>query len=176
MKKIALQYGHNGLDIEVPFQDVTVLRPQFVAGLKDEKSAFATAVRQPINAEPLAEIIKKEDKVAVVIADSTRALPSDRLLAWLFAELGHVPAQNFTIIIGTGTHRACTPEEIEYMVGADIAQHYNIINHDAYDDSTMEKVGHLQGHHGHLQLNKEYVRADKRIIIGFIEPHFMAAS
>jgi lactate racemase len=174
MKKIALQYGHNGLDIEVPFQDVTVLRPQFVAGLKDEKSAFATAVRQPINAEPLAEIIKKEDKVAVVIADSTRALPSDRLLAWLFAELGHVPAQNFTIIIGTGTHRACTPEEIEYMVGADIAQHYNIINHDAYDDSTMEKVGHLQGHHGHLQLNKEYVRADKRIIIGFIEPHFMA--
>ena len=42
-----LQYGRDGLEIDVPFQDVTVLRPQFVPGLPDEKAAFTAAVRQP---------------------------------------------------------------------------------------------------------------------------------
>ena len=36
--------------------------------------------------------MKASDRVAVVIPDLTRPLPSDRLLPWLFAELAHVPA------------------------------------------------------------------------------------
>ena len=31
--EIKLQYGKVGLTVDVPFADVTVLRPQFVAGL-----------------------------------------------------------------------------------------------------------------------------------------------
>ena len=174
MKSIDLQYGRDGLTVDVPFNDITVLKPQFVPGLPDEEGEFLAAVRNPIAAAPIADQIKASDKIAVVIADITRALPSDRLLTWLFAELKHVPAENFTIIIGTGTHRACTPEEIKLMVGHDIAHNYRVINHNAYDDETMETVGHLQGHHGQVKLNKEYVQADKRIIVGFIEPHFMA--
>ncbi len=172
--QIHLQYGTQGLDVTVPFSNVTVLRPQFIPGLDQEQARFQEAVRHPIQAPPLAQTIKAEDTVAVVIADITRALPSDRLLPWLFAELNHVPAKNFTVIIGTGTHRACTPTEIEQMVGSDIAKNYRVINHSAYDDDTLETVGTLAGGHGSLKMNKAYVQADKRIIIGFIEPHFMA--
>ena len=148
-------------------------------GWADEHEGFKTAVGHkgygsPIQSPPLANLIQPSDRVAVVIADITRALPSDRLLPWLFAELSHVPAKNFTIIIGTGTHRACTPDEIQTLVGADVAVNYRVINHSSYDADNLETVGTLKGNHGKLQLNKAYVQADKRIVIGFIEPHFMA--
>src|SRR5512139_1657673 len=104
--KVHLQYGREGLDVEVPGADVTVVEPRFVPGLPDEAAAFREAVRRPIGARPLREVVKSTDRVAVAVPDVTRPLPSDRLLPWLFAELDHVPAARFTIVIGTGSHRA----------------------------------------------------------------------
>lgn len=171
--KIHLQYGTAGLAIDVPSENVTVLAPQFVAGLPDEAEVFRQTVRTPINAAPLKDLIDARDRVAVVIPDITRPLPSDRLLPWLFAELAHVRSENFTIINGTGSHRANTAEELERMVGAEIAARYRIINHNAHDSSTLLAAG-TSPDGDTVFLNREYVEADKRIVLGFIEPHFMA--
>ncbi|RLT36695.1 MAG: DUF2088 domain-containing protein, partial [Chloroflexi bacterium] len=65
--KIHLQYGRDGLDIDLPGDNVTVLRPQFVPGLADEQAAFVEAARAPIASSPLAEKIAATDRVAVVI-------------------------------------------------------------------------------------------------------------
>ncbi|MEJ7615592.1 MAG: nickel-dependent lactate racemase [Pyrinomonadaceae bacterium] len=171
--KVHLQYGTAGLAVDIPSENVTVLTPQFVAGLPDEAESFRQAVRAPINAPPLKDLIEARDRVAVVIPDITRPLPSDRLLPWLFAELAHVPAENFTIINGTGSHRANTAEELARMVGPHIAARYRIINHNAHDPATLLAAGTgLDG--DTVFLNREYVEADKRIVLGFIEPHFMA--
>ncbi|RLT45542.1 MAG: nickel-dependent lactate racemase [Chloroflexi bacterium] len=172
--KIHLQYGRDGLDVDVPGENVTVLRPQFVPGLADEHAGFVEAVRAPIGSGPLAEKIAATDRVAVVIADGTRALPSDRLLPWLFAELSHVPAENFTVIVGTGTHRPNTPEEIARIVGPEVAARYRVVNHNAYDKATMAEVRPAGDGAPALWMNRAYVEADRRILIGFIEPHFMA--
>ena len=171
---VHLQYGNDGLDVEIPSTHVTVLRPRFVAGLPDEKAAFQAAVRHPIDSPPLAQLVEASDRVAIVIADGTRPLPSERLLPWIFAELDHVPAENFTVIVGTGTHRPNTPAEIAGMVGKDVAERYRVINHNAYDDSTMLEVRSAGNGRPALMFNRAYVEADKRILVGFIEPHFMA--
>lgn len=168
-----LQYGKEGLAIELPSDNVTVLAPRFIPGLPDEAAAFQTAVRQPLNAAPLRELIGANDRVAVVIPDITRPLPSDRLLPWLFAELAHVPAENFVIINGTGSHRTNTPAELEQMVGREVAARYSIVNHDAHDPATLKLAGKTQDGRD-VYFNREYVEADKRIVLGFIEPHFMA--
>jgi nickel-dependent lactate racemase len=127
--KVHLQYGRQGLDVEVPGTDVTVIEPRFVPGLPDEAAAFREAVRRPIGGRPLGEIVKANESVAVVIPDLTRPLPSDRLLPWLFAELAHVPAERFTIVNGTGSHRANTKEELAAMVGRDVLGRYRLVNH-----------------------------------------------
>lgn len=171
--KIKLEYGKTGLSIDVPSENATVLNPEFLPGLKDEAGAFREAVERPIESRPLRELIGPSDKVAVVIPDVTRPLPSDRLLSWLFSALPHVPAGNFTIINGTGSHRKNTQKELESMVGAKILKKYRIVNHNAYKPETLEKAGMTRDGKPVL-LNREYVRADKRIILGFIEPHFMA--
>ena len=107
--KIHLQYGTDGIEINLPEVNTTIFNPKFLAGLPDEAASFREAVRNPINAKPLRELIKSSDKVAVVIPDLTRPLPTEKLLTWTFEELAHVPTENFTIINGTGSHRANTP-------------------------------------------------------------------
>lgn len=168
-----LQYGIDGLGVEIPSDNVTTLAPRFVPGLADEAAGFREAVRAPINAQPLRKMIKASDRVAVVIPDITRPLPTDRLLGWLFAELEHVPAENFVIVNGTGSHRGNTPEELDKMVGAEIARRYRIVNHNAHDPATMKLAGKTKDGRA-VYFNREYVEADRRIVMGFIEPHFMA--
>ena len=171
--KINLPYGRTYITAEVPFPDVTILEPRFVEGLADEADAFAGAVRSPINLPALRGIIGSHDKVAVLIPDITRPFPSRRILPWLFKELSRLPVENFTIIIGTGSHRATTPAELKDMLGAEIVARYRIVDHNAHDRNTMVPVG-KRDDGGIVYMNKEYVAADRRIIMGFIEPHFMA--
>ena len=173
MKRVRLQYGTEGLELATDASDVTVIEPRFVAGLPDEAAAFREAVRGPIGARPLRELVSSRDRVAVVIPDITRPMPADRLLPWLFAELAHVPARQVTIINGTGSHRANTPAELERMVGRTVASTYHILNHAAQDPAMLAPAGRTKDGRPVL-LNRAYVDADKRIVLGFIEPHFMA--
>src|SRR5438874_781662 len=137
MRTIRLQYGTAGLDLSIDAPNVTVVEPRFVAGLPDEAASFQEAVRRPITARPLREMISAKDRVAIVIPDITRPLPSERRLPWRFAELTHVPAANFTIIIGTGSHRANTPAELEKMVGVDVVRAIRIVIHAAQDPAPL---------------------------------------
>jgi lactate racemase len=170
---IHLQYGKDGLEIDIPSNNITTLAPRFIPGLPDESAAFREAVLVPINSKPLRELIGSNDRVAVVIPDITRPLPSDRLLTWLFAELDHVPAENFVIINGTGSHRVNMPEELAAMVGDEIAKRYKIVNHNSHDPATLAFAGKTTDGRD-VFFNREYIEAEKRIVMGFIEPHFMA--
>jgi nickel-dependent lactate racemase len=171
--KVHLQYGREGLEADIPGGSVTVIEPRFVPGLPDERAAFVEAVRRPIGARPLRDAVKAGERLAVVIPDLTRPLPSDRLLPWLFDELDHVPAERVVIVNGTGSHRANTPEELRSMVGPGVLARYRVVNHTAHDLATMLPAGRTpQGET--VYLDREYVQADRRIVLGFIEPHFMA--
>ena len=171
--KIHLQYGKDGLELDVAASCVTVIEPKFAAGLADERAEFQAAVRRPIDCQPLRDQIKASDSVAIVIPDITRPLPTERILPWVFEELGHVPAANFVIINGTGSHRVNTPAELALMCGAAVASQYKIVNHNSLDPQTLQQAG--VGEDGQpIFYNREYCEADKRIVMGFIEPHFMA--
>lgn len=171
--RVTLNYGTTGLDLDLGGIYATVLRPSHTPALADEAAGFRAAVRSPIGTRPLRELIGAHETVAVVIPDGTRPLPSDRLLPWLFAELAHVPAQNFSIVIGTGSHRANTGAELERMLGPAIARNYRIVMHNAHDPAGLVQVGRSQFGYD-VAFNRQTVEADRRIIMGFIEPHFMA--
>jgi lactate racemase len=171
--RVTLQYGTAGLDVDISGSNVSVLEPKFVPGLADEAAAFRDAVATPIASPPLRDLVRSRERLAVVIPDATRALPRERLLPWLFEELADVPADGVVIVNGTGSHRGNTPEELAAMVGAQVAARYRIVNHDAHDPSTLVPVGRDAGGEAVL-MNRDYVEADKRVVLGFIEPHLMA--
>lgn len=111
--------------------------------------------------------------MAIAVPDIPRALPNQKLLTWLFEELAHVPRENFVIISGTGTHRANTPAEWKRMVGDDIYAAYRCVDHDGHDPAALVSVGRSPFGY-EVRYNREYAEADRRILMGFIEPHFMA--
>jgi nickel-dependent lactate racemase len=171
--KVHLQYGRDGLEADIPGADVRLIEPRFVEGLADERAGFREAVRRPTGSRPLREIVRASDRVAVVIPDSTRPLPSDRLLPWLFEELDHVSADRFVIVNGTGSHRVNTHDELASMVGGGVMARYRVVNHTAHEPKAVVPIGRSPDGET-VYLNREYVEADRRIVLGFIEPHFMA--
>jgi lactate racemase len=170
---VRLEYGREGLDVQIPSANVRVIAPKFLEGLQDEQAAFRDSVRNPIGARPLREALRSVERVAVVIPDITRPLVTDRLLRWMFEELTQVPDENFTIIVGTGSHRPNTERELAAMVGAEVALKYRMVNHSSHDPATLLPAGKSPDGRT-VFMNKEYVQADRRIVLGFIEPHFMA--
>jgi lactate racemase len=170
---VNLRYGRGELPVEIPSSRVTVIEPSFVGGLPDEAGAFLQAVRHPIGAKPLRACVGAGERVAIAIPDITRPLPSNRLLPWLFGELADVAASHVTIINGTGSHRVNTDEELRSMVGAEMLNRYRVVNHSAHDPARVLFAGRSSdGHPVHLA--REWVEADRRVVLGFIEPHFMA--
>jgi nickel-dependent lactate racemase len=167
-----LQYGKDELRITVP-DHATVIEPSHIEGLNDEKAAVMAALQRPVGTPRLREMVKARDTVAIVISDITRPTPNEKLVPWLIEELSHVPAGQFVIINGTGTHRDQTREEFVQMLGEDIVDNYRVINHHCHDKNELVNLGGISfGCDAYL--NKEYVEADFRIVTGFIEPHFFA--
>jgi nickel-dependent lactate racemase len=169
---LTLAYGKQGLEVDLP-ADATVLRPAFAPGLPDEAAAIREALRRPLGTPPLREIVRPDDRVAVVFSDLTRPMPNDRALPVLLQELAHVPRERITLLNALATHRAQTPAELEKMLGTGIAGTYRIEQHDAWNRDRLVCVGETQFGHP-VWLNRTYVEADVRIVTGFIEPHFFA--
>ena len=168
-----LQYGTGDLDVDIPSSNITVLEPKPEEGRPNEAASFREALRNPIGSAPLKEVVGAGERLAVVIPDITRALPRERLLPWLFEELSSVPPENVTIVNGTGSHRANTEEELVEMVGWDVYDTFRVVNHDAHDPETLAFAGRTPEGRD-VYMNREYVEADRRVVMGFIEPHFMA--
>ncbi|WP_240414078.1 nickel-dependent lactate racemase [Paenibacillus periandrae] len=167
-----LQYGKDALRINVPDHS-QIIEPSHLEGLQDDKAAVMEALQHPIGAPPLREMVKATDKVAIVISDITRPTPNHKLVPWLIEELAHVPAEQFVIINGTGTHRDQTREEFVQMLGGEIVDKVRVINHHCHNKDELVNLGRISfGCDAYL--NKEYVEADFRIVTGFIEPHFFA--
>lgn len=149
-----------------------VLRPRFEVPLTDAETAFRDSCCNPTGCPPLKEIVKQGDRVVIITSDGTRPVPNRKLIPWILKELP-VPTDNISILLGNGTHRANAPEEILDMFGKDIAGTVQILNHDAYDQDRNEHIGKTASS-ADVYLDKVYVEADKRIVVGFIEPHFFA--
>jgi nickel-dependent lactate racemase len=171
--EIELAYGRDGLVVNLPEDRVTVIEPLFTPGLDDEATHIATALRHPMGAWPLRNLVKREDDVAIVFSDLTRPMPNDRVLPILLDELSHVPVENIVLINALGTHRANTEEELVGMLGQSIVDNYRIVQHDCLDQDSMAHMGTTQFGH-ETWVNKMYLRAKVRILTGFIEPHFFA--
>lgn len=172
MTRVELLYGDGVLPVDIPSDRVTILTPPRAEPLADEAAACAEAFRRPIESPPLREILTDARTVAVVIPDGTRPLPFERLLTWLFAEIDPLGCRA-VIVVGTGSHRANTPEELERMLGPRIVRERTVVNHDSFDRNTLALAGH--GFDGHpVWMNREVLKADRCIALGFIEPHFVA--
>ena len=173
MSKIDLAYGRHGLsvDLRVP---ADVIEPRFVPGLADEVGAIRQALREPTHGPPLREVVPRGASVGISVCDVTRPFPGRRVLPILVEELRDGGAGPITIFIATGTHRACTPAELNEMLGEDVLRSCQVVQHDAFDASRHRHVGTVLDTQTPALIESAFLDQDVRLTTGFIEPHFFA--
>jgi nickel-dependent lactate racemase len=171
--RVRLDYGVDGLDVDLPPEQTTIIEPVFRPALADPHAALTAALRTPLERPPLRDIVRPGQTVAISVCDITRAQPRREMLAALFAEMPHIRAEDITILIATGTHRSNTPPELERMLGTDIVRRYRVLNHDSRDRASLTGIGRTSTGVA-VQLNRAWMDADVRITTGFVEPHFFA--
>ena len=114
--KVKLSYGKNGLMVNLP--DYTkVIEPQFLPALPDQHGALKDAIRNPISTQPLRQSVVLGQKIGISVCDITRPIPTNVILPVLLAELEHIPDEDITIFIATGTHRSNDKSELDSMLG-----------------------------------------------------------
>jgi nickel-dependent lactate racemase len=171
--RIRLDYGTEGLDVDLPDERVTVIEPIPRPAVPDARATLLQAIRSPLERAPLRETVRAGQKVAISVCDITRAQPRIEQIQALFEELPQVRDEDVTIFIATGTHRGNTPAELERMLGRELLSRFRVINHDSRDASTLARVG-TTSTGVQVFLNREFLQADVRITTGFVEPHFFA--
>src|SRR5438552_19202244 len=117
---IDLDYGKEGLQVEVPDENLdVVLRLNPAPPLPDPCQAVQAALENPIGSAPLSELCRGRRSACVVISDITRPVPNAVLLPPLLGclEAAGIPRERITVLVATGTHRPNTPEELIGMVG-----------------------------------------------------------
>jgi lactate racemase len=171
--KVQLPFGREVLALEA-LDSARVLVPAEASPLPDQRSAVQEALRKPPSGPPLHQTVRPGQTVAVVISDITRPVPNRLLLEPVLEALAAAgaPDEDVAIVNGTGLHRTNTPAELVEMLGEAISSRYRIVQHVARDAATLVEVGRSQG--VPVELCRDYVDADVRIVTGFVEPHLFA--
>jgi nickel-dependent lactate racemase len=174
--RVRLDYGSDGLDVDLPDAGTTVIEPIHRPAAPDPHATLLAAIRAPFESVPLSSLFRPGRPgrtVAISVCDVTRAQPRRETIEAIFEELPDLSPADVTILVATGTHRVNTPSELERMLGRDLVNRCRVINHDSRDASTLDRVGTTSTGVSVL-LDREWLKADVRITTGFVEPHFFA--
>jgi nickel-dependent lactate racemase len=80
------------------------------------------------------------------------------------------PPECVTLLIGTGTHRGSTKEELRKMLGS-AAERFTFVNHDCQGAGKLVFVGNSSCG-GEFWLNKRWIEADLRLTIASTSGRF----
>jgi len=171
--KVFLKYGLREIEIEFPQEKlVGVFMPREIDVVENVQAEIKRALENPIGSKGLKDIVKLKDKVAIVIDDITRPLPSQEILPPLINELtlSGIKEEDIIIIIATGLHRKLTKQEINRLVGKEVVDRVKVINHDPYSKENLVYLGRTS-RGSEIYINKTFIEADLKILVGDIEYH-----
>ncbi|HQE23029.1 MAG TPA: nickel-dependent lactate racemase [Syntrophomonadaceae bacterium] len=161
--------------LEIPDKNLLgVYSPQHSRAEVSEIDLIHQGLSKPIGSLPIHERVRAGDQVLIITDDNTRLTPLHLVVPAIIEELkkAGVPDANIRIMIGLGTHRLMTEEEIQQKFGS-VYGKYQIINHNWRDHSSMVNMGYTkQG--TPIVVNRMVVESDFVIGVGHIVPHRVA--
>ncbi len=175
MAELAIPFDRGEVALAVDDRRLAaVLAPQPPRPQAAAAELVAGALAHPVSSPSLAELARGRRRVVVVTSDHTRPLPSRETLPPLLAEIRRGnPSAEIVILVGTGTHRPPTQEELAAKFGAELVSAERIVCHRGGEPSDLAAAGRLPSGLP-LELNRLAVEADLLVAEGFIEPHFFA--
>ena len=171
----AFAFGKKGLTVSLPDGPrYSVVEGRSAGALENAAAAIGAALDHPIGSKPLVELAAGKRTAAISVCDITRPAPNSQTLPPLLQRLHEagIPVDGITILIATGLHRCATDEEIQLIVGPEIAARYRVVNHDARALDDHRWLGKTASGTP-VYIDRRFLDAELHITLGFIEPHWM---
>jgi lactate racemase len=175
--QVIMRYGKEGLPLDLPDDlEITLIRKREMPILENPEAAMKKALTNPIGSRPLSEEAKGKGSACILICDVTRPVPNRLVLPSLIRTLmaSGVDPSAITVLVATGLHRPNEGDELKELVGAEwVLETIRVENHFARNDEDHMYLGTTSGGMP-VKLDRRFVNADLRIVVGLVEPHFMA--
>jgi nickel-dependent lactate racemase len=130
------------------------------------------ALAAPLDSPRLRQLVHPGQQVVILTSDITRPCPSERILPPLVEELtaAGVRDQDMCVVFGLGSHRPHTPEEQARLVGKEIYTRLRCIDSDPNQTIYIGRTSRGTP----VEVFEPVARADVRIAVGNVEPHYFA--
>ncbi len=175
--RVCIPYGKEHLEACLPDGwQVDVLTPAGAAPLTDLDAAVAEALDRPLGAEPIPRQAERAGSALVVVSDITRPVPNAAVMPALLERLAAagVAAEDVTVLVATGLHRPATAQEAEEILGAEaLRAGVMVVSHRAREADEHELLGET-ARGIPVAVDRRYLEAPLRVVLGLVEPHFMA--
>ena len=176
-KVFELGFGQGTQTISLPAEKVVnEVEGKDAPALADVGVAVTAALRSPIGAPALKEIVKPGETVCLTVNDITRTwVRHDLILPALLNELNEagVPDENITVVIALGSHRAHSPEENVIVCGEEAIRRVKVYQHECKNEEGLCYVG-TTSRGVELSINRRAFEADRLICVGGIVYHLIA--
>jgi nickel-dependent lactate racemase len=163
-------YGDENLTLAFPAGwEIHLCNPQDASKL--DAAGIEAALANPIGTGRIAELARGKRSAAIVVDDVSRPTPAAQLVPYVLAELAAagVPKGEIRFVIGGGSHRQQTREELEKKLGAEIVAGYDCTSHD-FMAGDLRGLGSLPDGTP-IYINRIVADADFKMTIGGIYPH-----
>jgi nickel-dependent lactate racemase len=175
--QVTMHYGKTGFPLDLfDDWDVTVIRKKPMPILHDPVKTLKETFEHPTGAKSLSELARGRRNACILICDITRPVPNGTILPTLIQLLvssGMKPT-DIRVLVATGLHRPNEGEELREVVGSDwTLETVKVENHFARRDEDHADLGSTR-HGTPVRLDRRFVEANLRIVVGLVEPHFMA--
>ena len=170
-----LGYGRGSAPLESEGGRFEALEREDAQGRPLSDAEVGSLIDEPVDSQPLEEIISPGESVLIVVSDATRATGSAQvvnLLARRLIALGVAP-YDLRVIFATGIHRPVTREEKAELLTPFIVQRVRTLAHDASDESKHVSLGETE-RGTPVELDRALFEHSHVILTGAVGFHYFA--
>jgi nickel-dependent lactate racemase len=156
---------YDDIDVELAFPDGWTVEQCDPHDAPDmEAAAIAAAIADPVGSLPLRDLAIGRSRPCIVIDDLSRPTRGDLLLPPILDELraAGIPAEDVLILGGVANHRPMVRADLLKKIGPEVLAACRYRNHFSFDNCVAV---------GDVEINRDYVESDLRILVGSIIPH-----
>lgn len=163
-------------DLPAAWNLLAMAEPRDVPAMANLEEAVKAGLNAPIGTAPLPELVAQapNQKVAIISEDQTRPTKTGSIILVLLDELNKagIPDENIEVVIGRGTHRVITEDELKAKLGQALMDRIRVSIHDP-DSEDLVKTGEtVRGNT--VWTNRTVAEAGLKIGVGTCNPHYFA--
>ena len=175
LENMLLEFPYGERRLELELEEVEVLEAREMPVVERVEEKLMESLERPISSLSLRKLVKDSRNVLLIVPDNTRAFPARHVIPTLLKKIEREnPRAEVRILVATGLHVEVSRRELEEILGKDVVDNYEVINHRASDESQILKLGKRTSYGTPIEINKMVMESELVIGTGLIEPHFFA--